>query len=291
MTLSRFIKSSQSIAYYTPHPCCSITIPVFMQIPKSWPQTQTCSTHPLLVRFQSACWGGEWKWKFKTDSKGLSSCPQCKPQPGGWQMGRLSGCYRTRKMTLQIYLLVSPGSAGLFAYRGVCKTQRDFHLLIDVRQANDLQPLEIKKVETLTTAQQIFGLYYEKRKKTFSGFLTSSMRAICKITFFFVWCDSQIESTNGVHKRHNVVKSPSVCVTSRERGVRKRNEPLMPNESLQGDLGYWRESCDQLESHALRMTSSCLLRPRGWQSSNYALPTPPFTSLQRLIMKRASSDG
>lgn len=70
-------------------------------------------------------------------------------------MGRLSGCYRTRKMTLQIYLLVSSGSAGLFAYRGVCKTQRDFHLVINVRQANDLQPLEIKKVETLTTALRL----------------------------------------------------------------------------------------------------------------------------------------
>lgn len=31
---------------YTRHPCCSTTILVFMQIPKSWPQTQTCSTPP-----------------------------------------------------------------------------------------------------------------------------------------------------------------------------------------------------------------------------------------------------
>lgn len=73
----------------------------------------------ILWDFSLPVEGRKWKWKFKTDSKGLSSCPQRKPQWGGWQMGRLSGCYRTRKMTLQSYLLVSPGSAGLFAYRGV----------------------------------------------------------------------------------------------------------------------------------------------------------------------------
>lgn len=123
----------------------------------------------------------KWKWKFKTDSKGLSSCPQRKPQSGGWQMGCLSGCYRTRKMTLQIYLLVSSGSAGLFAYRGVCKTKRDFHLVIDVRQVNGLQPLEIKKVETLTTALRLsettnFWPLLWKTRNTFSVFLTSSMK-------------------------------------------------------------------------------------------------------------------
>lgn len=74
---------------------------------------------------------------------------------------------------LHIYLLVAFGSAGLLANRCVCKTKWNFHLAIDVCQAQGLQPLEIKKVETLTTPLRLSetrNLLLCKTKKDVSDF-------------------------------------------------------------------------------------------------------------------------
>lgn len=137
-----------------------------------------------------------------------------------------------------------------------------------------LQMVTKQKASSLFKNGSLF-LQHEVRKpkhKHYHFRLQSIVFVILSLSIFFFF--SFLWFSDRIVKRCNVLKSRRSCVASRERGVGKLNEPWTANESLQGDLAYWRQFLDLKAEHGA-LQAAADWGPEAGQVQTLRLHLPP----------------